>query len=222
MRFLYHHWLSPGARAVRVLLKEKGLDFELRLERAWERRPEFLAINPSGEVPVLVEPDGLTLVEPYAIAEHIEERYPDRPLSGVSAAERAEVRRLVWWFDVKFAREVTQNLYEEKVIKRLTGHGTPNSQAIRAGYQNIHVHLDYIDYLTDRRKYLAGDGFGRADIVAAAHISTLDYLSEVPWDDHEGARNWYARVKSRPSFRPILADHVPGQAPPPHYADPDF
>jgi glutathione S-transferase len=222
MRTLYHLWLSPFSRKIRLVLKEKTLDFDMVVERVWERRPEFLALNPAGDVPVLVEPDGTTLADATAITEYLEEIYPERPLIGATPVERAETRRLVAWFDVKFNREVTVNLVEEKIMKRFLGLGQPNSQAIRAGCQNIKHHLDYIAYLMERRSYLAGDSFGLADITAAAHISAVDYLGDVPWEQHDGAKEWYARVKSRPSFRPLLSDHIPGAAPPKHYADLDF
>lgn len=222
MMLLFHQWVSPGSRKIRLMLKEKNLEFDLQIEKTWERRPEFLALNPAGEVPVLLEPGGHPISETTAIAEFIEETFPDRPLLGQTALERAEIRRLIGWFDVKFNREVTQNLVDEKVTKRLTGLGHPNSQAIKAGYANIHYHLDYIAYLADRRSYLAGAEFSLADITAAAHLSCVDYIGDVPWDEHPGAREWYARVKSRPSFRPLLADHIPGMPPPRHYADLDF
>ncbi len=223
MMLLFHQFVSPGSRKIRLMLKEKNLDFDLQIEKPWERRPEFLALNPAGEVPVLLfEPGGHPISDATAIAEFIEESYPDRPLLGQTAFERAEIRRLIGWFDVKFNREVTQNLVDEKITKRLSGVGTPNSQAIKAGYANIHYHLDYIAYLSDRRSYLAGADFSLADITAAAHLSCVDYLGDVPWDQHPGAKEWYARVKSRPSFRPLLADHIPGMPPPRHYADLDF
>lgn len=222
MRRLFHLWLSPYSRKVRLILKEKGLEFDLEIERIWDRRPEFLALNPAGEVPVLIEESGLVLSDANVIAEYLEEAYPERPLMGPSILERAECRRLVAWFDNKFNREVTRNLVDEKIMKRLVGFGQPDSLAIRAGYANLHTHLDYIAYLVERRNYLSGDDFSLADITAAAHLSAVDYLGDVPWDQHEPAKTWYARVKSRPSFRPLLTDHVPGSAPPPHYADLDF
>ena len=222
MRTLYHLWLSPGARKVRLMLKEKNLEFELKIERTWERRPEFLALDPAGEVPVLIEPDGSVLSDGAAIAEFLEEVYPDRPLIGLDPLQRAETRRLVAWFDVKFNAEVTQNLVEEKMTKRLLGQGQPNSATIRAGSANLRHHLDYIGWLVERRNYLAGDHFSLADIAAASHLSAVDYLGDVPWESFESAKDWYARVKSRPSFRPLLADHIPGAAPPKHYADLDF
>ena len=222
MRILHHLWLSPYARKVRIALKEKGLDFELALEKVWERRPEFLALNPAGTVPVLVDSDGTVVADSGVICEYLEEAYEQAPLLGDTAVERAEVRRLVAWFDLKFAREVTDNLYREKVLKRFLGAGEPSSQAIRAGHANIRYHLDYIAWLAERRRFLAGEHFSLADIAAAAHLSSLDYLGDVPWAQHAGAKDWYARLKLRPSFRPLLADTIPGTPPPPHYADLDF
>lgn len=222
MRTLFHLWLSPYCRKIRVVMAIKGLEFEMRVEKVWERRAEFLAMNPAGSVPVLVEEDGAVLSDHHAIAEYLEEVYPDESLIGTTPAARAEVRRVVGWFDDKFGREVTGNLVDEKIMKRFLGLGQPNSAAIRAGQANIHHHLAYIGWLCERRNWLAGEAFSLADVAAAAHLSTVDYVGDVPWDDHPAAKEWYARVKSRPAFRPLLADRIPGCPPPKHYADLDF
>jgi glutathione S-transferase len=215
-------WLSPFSRKVRVALAEKGLEFELNFEKVWERRPEFLALNPAVQVPVLVEEDGTVLVDSNVICEYLEEAYPEVDLLGHDPVTRAETRRIIAWFDGKFSHEVTRNLLFEKVLKRFLGLGEPDSKAIRAGQRNIHTHLNYIGYLAERRNWLAGERFGLADIAAATQISAIDYLGDVPWGEHGGAKEWYARIKSRPSFRPLLADRIPGMPPPRHYADPDF
>ncbi len=222
MRTLFHLPLDPGCRAIRILLGEKGLEFALKSEKIWERREEFLRLSPAGEVPVLVDEDGTSIVGAGVIAEYLDEAYPEPPLIGASPLDRAEVRRLAEWFGVKFRREVSANLLDEKVMKRFLGLGHPNASAIRAGHANIHHHLDYIAWLCDRRTWLAGDRFSLADIAAAAQLSAVDYLGDVPWEAHAGAKDWYARVKSRPSMRPILADLIPGITPPGHYADLDF
>ena len=222
MRILYHLWLSPESRTIRLLLASKELEFEMRIEKTWERRAGFLAINPAGTVPVLVEAGGAVIAGPSAVAEYVDEVYPEPPMIGAEPAARAEVRRLVDWFGRKFGSEVTANLVDETIMKRFLGLGQPSSSAIRAGQVNIHHHLDYIGWLCERRKWLAGDAFSLADIAAAAHLSAVDYLGDVPWNDHEAARDWYARVKSRPAFRPLLADAIPGCPPPKHYADLDF
>lgn len=222
MRTLYHLWLSPQCRKVRIVLAEKKIAFELRAEKTWERNERFLALNPAGEVPVLVEPGGVAVADSAAICEFLEETHPDPPLLGRAPLARAEVRRLVAWFDRKFEREVTDNLVGEKVMKRFLGLGQPDSAAIRAGLANVHHHLDYVAWLIERRRWLAGDALSLADVAAAAQLSVIDYMGDVPWEAHEGAKDWYARMKSRPSFRALLADRIAGLSPPKHYDDLDF
>jgi glutathione S-transferase len=222
MRTLYHLWLSPACRKVRLVLGEKKLDADCRIEPVWERREPFLTMNPAGEVPVMVEPEGAILCDGTAIAEYLDETTPAPPLNGTTPMERAEVRRLVGWFDGKFNDEVTANLVGEKVLKRLMRTGYPSSDAIRAGLSNIRYHLEYIGFLAERRNWLAGNRLSLADITAAAHLSCIDYIGDVPWAHNESAKTWYARIKSRPSFRPILADTVPGIAPVETYANLDF
>jgi glutathione S-transferase len=219
-------WLCPFARKVRIVLGEKKLEFDLVIEKVWDRREEFLALNPAGEVPVFVESidekTPFALVDSNAICEYLEDVYPDPPLIGGDAFARAEIRRLVAWFDLKFHREVTQNLVDEKINKRFLGLGAPSSVAIRAGHSNIGTHLAYIEYLMARQNWLAGTTISLADIAAAAQLSCIDYIGDVPWDDYPEAKSWYARLKSRPSVRPLLADHIPGVPPPQHYANLDF
>ena len=222
MRTLYHLPLCPFARQVRIVLAEKKLEFHCETEKVWERRAAFLALNPAAEVPVLVDEDGGVIVDSGAICEYLDEVYGVPVLIGDGAAARAEVRRLAQWFSLKFHREVTRNLVDEKIDKRFLGRGEPNSAAIRAGVANIATHLHYIAYLMERRHWLGGDTFSLADAAAAAQLSCVDYLGDVPWGDHPAAKEWYARVKSRPSFRPLLGDHIPGIPPPKHYADLDF
>src|SRR6266700_5268611 len=173
MRVLDHLWLSPFSRKVRIVLREKNLDFTLKAEKVWERRPEFLALNPAGEVPVLIEPDGTVLADVHAIGEFLDEVYREKILIGINPVDRAEVRRLVAWFDLKMNNEVTENLVGEKMMKRFLGLGQPNSSAIRAGHANLIHHLGYIGYLTERRRWLAGENFSLADIAAAAHLAVV-------------------------------------------------
>lgn len=222
MRILYHLPLSPYSRKVRLALAEKRIPFELRIERVWERRPEFLELNAACTVPVLTEDNGLAISDSYAICEYLDEAYPDVPLFGRTLAERAEVRRLVAWFDGKFGQEVTANLLYEKQMKRLLGRGNPDASAIRAGYANLRPHLEYLGWLAETRAWLAGSQISLADFAAAAHLSTLDYIGDVDWSLNDSAKDWYARMKSRPSFRSLLADRVSGLTPPPHYTDLDF
>lgn len=262
MRRLYHHILNPQARTIRFMLAELGLDTDLVPEKPWERRRDFMEMNPSGEVPVLIDEEGaarargqqemglgseasseeeaeaeqndldlavtrgpkdpVTICGAFPIVEYLCETYPDPDLLGATAAQKAETRRLFDWFGRKFHNEVSDLVLQEKVVKRLARVGNPDTAALRVGIQNMGYHLDYIGWLSEKRNWLAGEQFTIADIAAASQISALDYLGDIRWQNYPRARDWYARIKSRKSFRLILADHVSGMPPPKHYADPDF
>lgn len=223
MRTLYHYPLCPYSRKIRLMMAEKKLDFELEMEKFWERRPDYLQLNPAGQVPTLQELNGSVIADSHAIAEYLEEAYPERPLIPGNLSQKAEVRRLMAWFDDKFAREVSLNLIVEKTVRRhVPAAGGPNSNAIRVSKHHVNHHLEYIAWLVDRRKWLAGDELSVADLAAAAHLSSIDYLGDVPWEKHEQAKEWYMRLKSRPSFRGLLTDRIPGIQPVAHYAELDF
>ena len=223
MRTLFHYPLCPFSRKVRLALGEKKLDFALENEPIWERRPEFIDLNPSGKVPLLVDLNGTRIADSGAITEYLEEAYPEKPLLGADINQRAENRRLVAWFDDKFAQEVSIPLLMEKNLKRnYKLGGGPDSGVIRLSKSRINEHLDYICWLVDNRKWLGGDEFSLADLAAAAHFSVVDYLGDVPWDNFEPAREWYACIKSRPAFRPLLTDRALGMPPSAHYTNLDF
>jgi glutathione S-transferase len=225
MRILHHAILSPASRKIRLQLAEKKLAFTLELERPWEMRERFLALSPAGDIPILRDEGGVTVNEATVIAEYLEEAYPQTPLLPKPPAARAEARRIAAWFDGKFEREAGARLLLEKVFKRFgwaQGQGTaPDMTAIRLAGEAMKVHLDYLGRLADNRGWLAGE-LSLADMAAAAHLSCVDYLGDVPWDDFPGAKDWYMRIKSRPCFRALLSDRLPGMNPADGYADLDF
>ena len=221
MARLYHVPLSPFCRKVRLSLAEKRIEVELVEERYWEQDPDFLRRNPAAKVPVL-KMDGKVMAESSAICEYLEEKYPEPSLMPRDPDGRYEVRRLVAWFDDKFHNEVTSKLLYERVNKKVMGAGYPDSTNVKAGAKAIKYHLDYMHWLLDHRRWLAGDVMTLADFAAAAHLSALDYISDVDWRRSAVVKDWYATIKSRPAFRSILADQIAGFPPPAHYADLDF
>jgi glutathione S-transferase len=228
MANLLHHPLCAFSRSIRLALAECGVEAELIEERPWEWRPEFLAVNPAGTLPVLITDEHGPIAGTYAISEYLGDTMDEREPRGFQpfpgdATARAEVRRLVDWFHRKFHDEVTDYLVEEKVFRRFGPQSaSPDMEAMRAGHDNLRYHLTYVGHLAETRSWLAGDAMSFADLAAAAHLSALDYLGEVPWEEFEPAKNWYALLKSRPSFRPLLQDRVPGFTPSGTYADLDF
>ncbi|PWE18404.1 glutathione S-transferase [Marinicauda salina] len=221
-----HHWpLDPWSRQARIALGEKQLEFEPVLDRFWDPSDDLLALNPAGLPPVLVDETSggaIVVVEARAILEYLEEIKPEPALMPGSPADRAEIRRLVGWFDRKFDAEVNAYLLHEKLEKRVQALGAPDMEMIRAGRDHLRWHLDYVCALLEARDGLAGPRWTLADLAAAAHLSCIDYLGDVAWEQYPPAKAWYERIKCRPSFRPLLEDRLPGMAPVTWYADLDF
>lgn len=221
MNRLYHFPLSPFSRKVRLSLAEKRIEVELIEERYWEQDSDFLRRNPAGKVPVLRLGNKL-MSESVAICEYLEETHPNPPLMPRDAEGRFEVRRLIGWFDDKFYSDCTHKLLGERVFRKVMGTGYPDSTNVKAGSRAMRFHLDYMTELLEHRRWLAGNEMTLADFAAAAQLSCLDYISDVDWNRSEVVKDWYAKIKSRPSFRSLLADQVPGFLPPSHYANLDF
>ena len=220
---LYQFPLCPFSRKLRLLLGEKGIGYELVRESPWLRRDEFLDMNPSGKTPVMVDAQrGTTLIDSMAICEYFEETVEKAAMINGTAANRAEIRRLVAWFDGDFFRDVTGPLLEERMVKRLAHRLAPDAKALRQSMKAAIEHLDYIDYLLDHRNWLAGATMSLADLAAAAQISVTDYLGGIDWKGHEQTARWYRGLKSRPSFRPLLSERMEVIGPPAHYDNVDF
>jgi glutathione S-transferase len=214
MPTLIHHPFCPFSRFIRLVAAEMSLGLELIEEKPWEWRREFLLLNPSAETPVLLD-DPEYLDETRGLA------FGDRRLLPEAIEHRLEVRRLLGWFHRKFHDEVSRPIVEEKIYKRFSG-GSPDMGPIRAAKANVRMHLNYIGHLARRRNWLAGEEMSYADLAAAAHLSVVDFCGDAPWDENEDAKHWYQRLKSRPSFRALLADRLPGMAPAPVYLTMDF
>jgi len=230
MLTLFHHPFCPHSRFIRLVLGEYGLSARLVEERTWERRKDFLILNPAGTTPVLVEEGQPPVPGVGIIAEYLDEtrgaELGPRRLLPTASPSRIEVRRLMSWFNDKFFAEVTGPLTMERLYKRhlpaSAGGGSPETEVIRVARHNIRYHLSYIGWLVRKRDWLAGDRMSYADLAAATHLSAADYLGDVPWNEDEAAKTWYASVKSRPSFRPLLAETLAGIPPSETYANLDF
>lgn len=221
MVLLVHHSISPQSRKVRLIMAEKKMLFVLKEEEPWQISGSILELNPAGDLPILVF-DGNVVSGNYAVTEYLEESNPQYRLFPEDIKERAEVRRIMDWFDVKFYNEVYKYIVTEKIIKRFQLKQAPNSKVLKAGLNNLKFHMEYVDYLADRNSYLAGKNLTLADLTVAAHLSVIDYLGDIPWGDYKNAKVWYAKMKSRPSFKDILKDNIRGITPSKTYADLDF
>jgi len=219
---LYTFPLCPFSRKVRLMLAEKGISYEIFRENPWEGRDGFMALNPAGRTPVLRHTvKKIVLADSRAICEFFEDAFDATPLIPGNAIQRAEARRLVALFDENFHDDITGPLLREKMRKRLMK-APPDSRILREVMRLAHEHLEYIDWLVDSRRWLAGPRLSLADFAGAAQISVADYLGGIDWDGHDEAKSWYGVMKSRPGFRPLLAERMEGIQPPRHYADVNY
>lgn len=220
---LHQFPLCPFSRKVRLLLGEKGIGYDLVRERPWEERDEFLDMNPAGQVPVMTDAARkILLIDSMAICEYLEETVDKAGMINGTAQNRAEIRRLVAWFDTQFYTQVTAPLLGERMMKRLVTRESPDSKTLREAMKAAIKHLDYTDYLLGNHNWIGGTTMSLADLAAAAQISVADYLGGIDWKNHEETARWYAGMKSRPSFRPLLSERMEGIAPPAHYDDVNF
>jgi glutathione S-transferase len=220
---LLHFTLDPHGRRMRLALAEYGVEADMVDEKPWAPSNLLLETNPSGLTPVLFEDGGFAVCGAEALTEYLEEtRSTEVQLIPGNTLERAEARRLTAWFDVKFYTEVTEPLLTEKVIKRFVASGSPDMARVRKAREALKAHLGYLGILVEERSFLAGQQISIADLAAAAHLSAIDFLGDVPWADHPVAHVWYGRIKSRPSFRALLSDTVPGLPASATYANLDF
>lgn len=222
MKKLYCHPICPFSRQVRIYLAELGVDFTTIKEDYWSKRPEFLLINPAGTIPVLEESSGLIISGIYAITEYLAEKYPNFIFMDEDTAIKCETRRLLSWFNDKFYAEITKVLIDQKVIKLLSGTGSPRVDFLRIAKNNLNQHLKYISTILSKQDFLASEHIHCADIAAASHLSIIDYFGEIYWDEWYVVKNWYSVVKSRPSFQQLLQDRITGFAPASSYSNLDF
>lgn len=221
MVLLVHHSISPQSRKIRLIMAEKKMLFVLKEEEPWKISQDIMKINPSGELPVLIF-DGNVISGNYAITEYLEESNPQYKLLPEDLKDRAKTREIMNWFDTKFYNEVYKYIVTEKIIKRFQIKEAPNSKILKAGLNNLKYHMQYIDYLADRNSYIAGNRLSLADLTVAAHLSIIDYLGDISWNDYKNAKLWYAKIKSRPSFKDILKDNIKGIHPSANYTNLDF
>jgi glutathione S-transferase len=205
------------------MLFEKGIPYGLIHEVPWQPRAGLMKLNPIGDLPVLVEPEGDVILQHNAICEYINELIPSVSLMGETMKGRAEIRRITGWIDTSFYADVIKPLTGERVYKAMKSGGVPpNSLMIRVARDNMKSYFKYIDWLTARRNYLGGRSLSMADLAVAAHLSVLDYLGEISWDNFPEMKTWYSKIKSRPSFKTLLSDKIVGIIPSENYANLDF
>ena len=207
---LHHYYLCPSSRFIRLILEEHKINYILQLENYWKPQQDFLKINPAGHLPILINEENYPIVGANACLEYFKDLNLKPDLSGKNYKDSAEIYRLYHWFEVLFKKEVLDPLIYEKVFSRVVHNITPNSSNIRAALQNLGFHINYFDYLLKDQDYFVTNDLTYLDFLAAANLSILDYLGLLNFESKENIKEWYFKIKSRPSFKNLLKDQIVG------------
>jgi glutathione S-transferase len=222
MLILYHYPLCPISRLIRVILSEQNVEYKLEKIDFWRERQKIISLDPLGEIPALKTNENKVIVGFYPLIEYVSSLSPNFYFSNLDNIEAAEMRRIIYWLDYRFNKEITSYVVSEKLVRLLSKDGSPRTEFLRAARINLIHHMNYFQTLFSRNGNIATHQQSIADLFLACHISVLDYFGEINWEKFAWIKDWYATIKSRPSFRKILQDRVPIINPPSHYEDPDF
>ena len=210
---LYHYYLCPSSRFVRLVLEEYKIKYNVQLENYWRPQKDFLKINPAGHLPVLIDEQNNSIIGANSCLEFFKDLNLKPYLLGENYKDKAEIYRLYHWFETLFKKEVLDPIIYEKVFSRVVDNVTPNSSNIRLALQNLSFHINYFDYLLKNQDYFVTNSLTYLDFLASANLSILDYLGLLSFENNDNIKEWYFKLKSRLSFRTLLKDQIVGLSP---------
>ena len=219
---LHHYYLCSSSRYIRLILEEHNIRYETQLENFWKPQKDFLKINPAGHLPVLVNEENFPIVGANACLEYIKDLKLRPNLFADNYKDKAEINRLNHWFETIFKKEVFDPIIYEKVFSRIVENIIPDSENIRAALNNLDFHIKYFNYLLNKKIFFVKDKLTYLDLLAAANLSVLDYLGLLDFKTNENIKEWYFKIKSRPSFKTLLKDQIVGLNPHENYRNIDF
>ncbi len=193
---IYHFPLSSNSRKVRILLIEKGLEFErvnIDLSKKEQKNPEYLKINPFGQVPAL-DDDGFTLYDSTIINEYLEDEYPHPPLLPSDSDGRARARLMEDFRDNHFTPPFVEIIHEIRKAE-----AERDQKVIEHTKEMISQCFDRIENELNGREYLAGT-FSLADIAYMSNIALLERFEITVDHKYKNMHAWMKRLKARPSF----------------------
>ena len=219
---LHHYYLCSSSRYIRLILEEHNITYETQLENFWKPQKDFLKINPAGHLPVLVNEENFPIIGANACLEYIKDLKLRPNLFADNYKDKAEINRLNHWFETIFKKEVFDPIIYEKVFSRIVENIIPDSENIRAALNNLDFHIKYFNYLLNKKIFFVKDKLTYLDLLAAANLSVLDYLGLLDFKTNENIKEWYFKIKSRPSFKTLLKDQIVGLNPHENYRNIDF
>jgi len=200
---LYDVTAAPNPRRVRVFLAEKGIDVpmvQVDMAKGEHKTPAFLAMNPSGKVPVLELDDGTCIAESVAICRYFEAEHPQPALLGATPVEIGRIDMANRQLELELFTAVGQAWVNGPVVARLL----PERQQIPAakiqGERAARSFYRRLDAMLADRRYMAGDAFSVADITALCVIDFAGQLVDLEPDRAlTNLWRWHGDVAARPS-----------------------
>ncbi len=199
---LYDSAGAPNPRRVKIYLAEKGIDVpieEVSIPKGEHRKPEYLAKNPLGGVPILELDDGTILAETIAICRYFEELHPEPALFGVDALDRARVE--MWQRRMEFEIFVMLGQYFRNTHEFFKGRIPQVAEWGEVMREAANKRLEWLDTVLADREWIAGDRFTIADITAMVGIDFGRPSKIRIADDQKNLTRWHEAAASRPSAK---------------------
>jgi glutathione S-transferase len=198
---LYHNPLSPNVRRVRLTAAVLGMELEekkLDFARGEHKNPEYLALNPNGAVPTLVDGD-FVLTESRAIMQYLASKKPESGLLPRDEAARADVTRWQFWDSSHFSPQLA-TLAFEKLIKGMMGMGDPDPRKIDEALGNFRRFGAVLNKRLEGKQYVVGNALTIADLTLASSLM-YSKQAEVPVGELSNVQTWFSRISDLEAWK---------------------
>ncbi|MFO1130090.1 MAG: glutathione S-transferase family protein [Rickettsiales bacterium] len=226
--FLYYEITCPLSRQVRILLEENELKnsiIKYNKNLSEEQKNLFLKKNPFNIMPFLVVKNNINnaTFEVYGISNCINiVNSKCKNLIPSDLEKKIITNNLLYVINTNFFEEITKIIIYEKITKYSVYKKAPDSLILSNVRKNLIKYLNYFAKMINVNTNLSTEQLSLADIALFSHISLLDYVNEIDWNKHEILKEWYLIIKSKPNFRKVLNEFIPGFVPSYSYKNLDF
>ena len=202
---LYHNPLSPNVRRVRLTAAVLGIQLEeqkLDFAKGEHKSPEYLALNPNGAVPTLVDGD-FVLTESRSIMQYLASKKPESGLLPKDEQARADVTRWQFWDSSHFSPQLG-TLTFEKMIKGMMGMGEPDQSKIKDALAGFRRFAAVLDKRLDGQKYVVGKALTIADLTLASSLMYAE-VTEAPVAEFPHIKEWFATITALDAWKKTAA-----------------
>jgi glutathione S-transferase len=198
---LYMNSTSPNVRRVRLTAAVLGLQLEekmLDFAKGEQKNPEYLALNPNGAIPTLVDGE-FVLTESRAIMQYLASKKPESGLLPRDEQVRADVTRWQFWDSSHFSPQIG-TLAFQRVLKQMFGMGEPDAGKVAEALTNFRRFAAVLNKRLEGKQYVVGDSLTLADLTLA---SSLMYAkqADVPVAEFPSVHAWFSRMSDMDAWK---------------------